>query len=422
MRSANPFENALLQISRAAAVRAFAPAFLESLRHPKREIRVAIPVRMDDGSQRIFEGYRVQHDNARGPYKGGIRFHQDTDIDEVRALALWMTMKCSLAGLPMGGGKGGVTVDPKTLSKGELERLSRGFVRALVDVLGPEKDVPAPDVNTTPEIMAWMADEYARLTGDGSGAVITGKPLDRGGSEGRGKATALGGFYVFQTLRARLGLPERCHVAVQGFGNAGRHAAELWAAAGHRVVAVSDSRGGVHDEGGLDVAAVAAHKDATGSVVGFPGARTVTNEALLELACDLLVPAALENQLTAANAGRIRATAVLELANGPTTPEADDALFASRVHVVPDILANAGGVTVSTFEWEQNLRGERWSEEEVLEKLSANIRAQAEATWARAKELHTDMRRAAFALALERLEEAKARAEERAAERQAVAA
>lgn len=423
MRTANPFENALAQISRADAVRPFAPAFLEALRHPKREIRVAIPVMMDDDGQRIFEGYRVQHDNARGPYKGGIRFHQDTDMDEVRALALWMTMKCSLAGLPMGGGKGGVTVDPKTLSKGELERLSRGFVRALVDVLGPKKDVPAPDVNTTPEIMAWMADEYGRLTGDRSGAVITGKPLDKGGSEGRGKATALGGFYVFETLRARLALPERCHVVIQGFGNAGRHAAELWAAAGHRVVAVSDSHGGIHDENGLDVAAVGAHKDATGSVAGFPGARTLTNEALLEIACDLLIPAALENQISAGNAGRIKATAVLELANGPTTPEADDMLHAAGVHVVPDILANAGGVTVSTFEWEQNLKGERWSEEEVLERLSVNIRAQAEATWNRAKELRTDLRRAAFILALERLEAARAHAEEKlAAARETVAA
>jgi glutamate dehydrogenase/leucine dehydrogenase len=403
MSQINPFENALRQIARADAVRPFSSAFLDVLRRPKREIRFAIPVLMDDGTQRIFEGYRVQHNDARGPFKGGIRYHQDTDIDEVRALALWMTMKCALAGLPMGGGKGGVTVDPKSLSKGELERLSRGFVRALADVLGPQKDVPAPDVNTTPEIMAWMADEYAQITGDASGAVITGKPVGKGGSEGRGKATALGGFYVFETLRTKLALPERCHVAIQGFGNAGRHAAELWQEAGHRIVALSDSRGGIIAEDGLDVAAVGMHKDATGSVTGFPGARTVTNEAVLETECDLLIPAALENQLRKDNAARVRASVVLELANGPTTPEADDILFASGVHVVPDILANAGGVTVSTFEWEQNLKGERWSEEEVLMRLATVMRGQAETVWSRAGQLGTDMRRASFIVALERL-------------------
>lgn len=402
----NPFENALSQLARANAVRPFLPELIERLRHPNREIRVSIPVRMDDGSLRVFEGYRVEHNNARGPYKGGIRFHQDTDINEVKALALWMTMKCAVANIPMGGGKGGVTVNPKELSKGELERLSRGWVRALADVLGPRKDVPAPDVNTTPEIMAWMADEFGNITGDRSGAVITGKPLGAGGSEGRGTATAQGGFYAFEALRAELGLPERCRVAIQGFGNAGEHAAELWARAGHAVVAVSDSRGASAKDDGLDVAAVAAHKRAAGSVVGFPGARSLTNDELLALECDVLIPAALENQIRADNAVSVRAKVIMELANGPVTPEADDVLFARGVHVVPDILFNAGGVTVSTFEWEQNLKGEHWSEAEVFEKLRAIMDREAREILSVSRSLRTDLRRAAFIVALGRLGEA----------------
>ncbi len=402
----NPFENALLQLSRANVAKAFPAELVERLKHPNREIRVSIPVRMDDGSLRVFEGYRVEHSNARGPYKGGIRFHRDTDISEVKALALWMTMKCAVAGIPMGGGKGGVTVDPKTLSKGELERLSRGWARALSDVLGPQKDVPAPDVNTTPEIMAWMSDEFGKITGDTSGAVITGKPLDKGGSEGRGTATAQGGFYVFEALREKLGLPEKCRVVIQGFGNAGDHAAELWTQAGHAVIAVSDSKGAIVKDDGLDIAAVAAHKKATGSVVGFPGSQPTTNDQLLTLPCDLLIPAALENQIRADNVGSIRAKAIMELANGPTTPEADDALFARGVAVVPDILFNAGGVTVSTFEWEQNLKGEHWSEAEVFTKLKTIMDREANEIYATAQSLNTDLRRAAFVVALGRLEEA----------------
>jgi glutamate dehydrogenase/leucine dehydrogenase len=407
----NPFENALLQLSRANAVKPFPADLIERLRHPNREIRVSIPVRMDDGSLRVFEGYRVEHNNARGPYKGGIRYHRDTDISEVKALALWMTMKCAVVGIPMGGGKGGITVDPKTLSKGELERLSRGWVRALADVLGPRKDVPAPDVNTTPEIMAWMSDEFAKMTGDATGAVITGKPLEAGGSEGRGTATAQGGFYVFEALREKLGLPESCRVVIQGFGNAGDHAAELWTRAGHRVVAVSDSKGAIVSDVSLDIAAVAAHKKTAGSVVGMAGTRTISNDELLALECDLLIPAALENQIRGDNAGTIRARAVMELANGPTTPEADDALFARGVAVVPDILFNAGGVTVSTFEWEQNLKGEHWGEAQVFERLKTIMDREANEIFATAQANRTDLRRAAFLVALRRLEEATERAE-----------
>jgi len=402
----NPFENALLQLSRANAVKSFPVELIERLKVPNREIRVSIPVRMDDGTLRIFEGYRVEHNNARGPYKGGIRYHQDTDINEVKALALWMTMKCAVANIPMGGGKGGVTVNPKTLSKGELERLSRGWVRALSEILGPRKDVPAPDVNTTPEIMDWMSDEFGKITGDTSGAMITGKPLANGGSEGRGTATAQGGFFVFSALREKLGLPESCRVVVQGFGNAGDHAADLWTKAGHKVIAVSDSKGAIVREEGLDIDAVTAHKKATGSVTGMEGTRTISNEELLALECDLLIPAALENQIRADNVATIRAKVIMELANGPTTPEADDALFARGVHVVPDILFNSGGVTVSTFEWEQNLKGEHWTEAEVFDKLKTMLEREANNIYDTAQMFHTDLRRAAFITALGRLEEA----------------
>lgn len=403
---ASAFQNALLQLTRASAVRPFLPEFLERVRQPAAEHTADVTVPMDDGSVQTFHSFRVQHNNARGPFKGGIRYHANVDMDEVRALAFWMTLKCAVADLPMGGGKGGVTVDPKTLSKGELERLSRGWMRAFAAYVGPHKDVPAPDVNTTPEIMAWMADEYAKITGDASGAVITGKPLAKGGSEGRGTATAQGGFFVFDALRKDLGLPERCDVVVQGFGNAGAHAAEIWHKAGHRVIATSDSKGSIVKEDGIDPAALEAHKRATGSVLGFPGSRTITAAELLALPCDLLIPAALENQITAGNASAVQAKAVLELANGPTAPEADDILFARGIPVVPDILANAGGVSVSTFEWEQNLKGEHWTEQDVFARLQRKMEAQARMIWDRARDLHTDLRRAAFIVALERLQEA----------------
>lgn len=402
----NPFQNALSQLGRANVVSSFPSDLLDIVSRPMREIRASIPVRMDDGSLRIFEGYRVQHNNARGPFKGGIRFHAQTDIDEVKALALWMMLKCAVVNIPMGGGKGGVTVDPKTLSKGELERLSRGWIRSFADVIGPQKDVPAPDVNTTPEIMAWMADEFAKITGDTTGAVITGKPIEKGGSEGRGIATAQGGFYVFDALRERLGLPESCRVVVQGFGNAGETAASLWRAAGHRVIALSDSSGGIVSEDGLDPAAVRAHKKETGSVQNFPGARNVSNEELLALPCDVLIPAALENQIRTDNVASIKTKVVFELANGPTTPEADDALFARGIPVVPDILANAGGVTVSTFEWEQNIKGEHWTEGDVLAKLKTMMQREANEIFAMAQSLKTDLRRAAFVIALRRIQEA----------------
>ncbi|PJA46356.1 glutamate dehydrogenase [Candidatus Uhrbacteria bacterium CG_4_9_14_3_um_filter_50_9] len=402
----NPFENALSQLKRATALTSFDEKFLKRIGHPNRQIRVSIPVEMDDGRLNMFEGYRVQFNNARGPYKGGIRFHQDTDIEEVKALAFWMALKCAVVNIPMGGGKGGVTVNPKELSKGELERLSRGWMRAMADVVGPQKDVPAPDVNTTPQIMQWMSDEFGKITGDTSGAVITGKPLEAGGSEGRGTATAQGGFYVFEALRKRLGLPETCTVAIQGFGNAGQFAAKLWHEAGHKVVAVSDSQSAIRNSAGIDILALIEHKRSTRSVADFAGAETFTSDDVLYEPCDLLIPAALENQIHEGNADRIQAKAILELANGPITPEADDILHAKGTPVVPDILANAGGVTVSTFEWEQNLKGEHWGEEAVFERLKQIMEREAVLIADRAKELNTDLRRAAFVVALERIQEA----------------
>jgi len=406
----NPFENAMAQLDNVAKVKNFSAEFLARLRQPDRDIRVTIPVKMDNGSTKIFEGYRVEYNNALGPYKGGIRYHQDTNIDEVKALAFWMTLKCAVAGIPMGGGKGGITVDPKILSKSELERLSRGWMQKFSDILGPHKDVPAPDVNTTGEIMAWMADEYEKITGDKTGAVITGKPLDRRlpagrqGSEGRATSTAQGGFYVFEAFREKLGLPEKCSVAIQGFGNAGLNAAYIWQKAGHKIIAISDSKGGISNPAGLDINALEAHKKATGSLAGFAGGTPITNAELLEIECDLLIPAAFENQITESNADKIKAKAILELANGPVTPEADEILFKKNIKVIPDILANAGGVVVSYFEWDQNLKREHWSEKEVFEKLKIILEKSSKEILEKSKESDTPLRIGAFILALERIQ------------------
>jgi len=407
----NPFENAMAQLDKVAKIKNFGEEFIARLRVPDREIRISIPVKMDNGSLKIFEGYRVEYNNARGPYKGGIRYHPSVEINEVKALAFWMALKCAVADIPMGGGKGGITVEPKELSNGELERLSRGWVRGLSDILGPHKDVPAPDVNTTPEIMAWMADEYAKITGEKSGATFTGKPIDgrlpasRQGSEGRGPATGLGGFYVFNALREKLGLPEKCKVVVQGFGNVGSNAAEIFTENGHKVIAISDSRGGIYNENGLDIKKLSEYKKTTGTLSGFPESEDITNEELLELECDLLIPAAFENQITAENVGKIKAKAILELANGPVTPEADEILFKKGIPVVPDILANSGGVTVSYFEWEQNLKNEHWTEKEVFDKLKPLLENNSKKILEKARELNTSLRIGAFILALERIQE-----------------
>ena len=401
----NAFLNALAQLSRADAVRSVKKNTLARLEAPEREVRVSIPVTLDNGELKMFEGYRVGYSSARGPYKGGIRYHQDTDINEVKALAFWMAIKTAVANIPMGGGKGGITVEPGKLSKGELERLSRGFVRALLPILGPKVDVPAPDVNTTPEIMTWMNDEYAKLSGDKSGATFTGKPLGQGGSEGRGEATGLGGFYVFDALKELANIPSGATIAIQGMGNVGGNAAKIFHEHGYKVVALSDSRGAIFTPAGLDPTAVEEYKKKAGKLEGFPGAKAITNAELLELSVEVLIPAALENQITKENAANIKAKMVLELANGPTTPEADDILLSRGIVVVPDVLANSGGVIVSTFEWEQNLKGEHWTKEVVLGKLKDILVRESKNVAATANKLKTDLRRAAFLIAIERIEE-----------------
>lgn len=399
----NPFLNAMSQLDKVIGVKKFDDEFILKLRQPDRQVTVSIPVKMDDGSLRIFEGYRVEYNNTLGPYKGGIRFHPNADIDEVKALSFWMTLKCAVIGIPMGGGKGGITVDPKVLSKTEIENLSRGWVRKFSDILGPHKDVPAPDVNTNAEIMSWMADEFEKVTGDKTGAVITGKPVGKGGSLGRDTATARGGFFAFESLKDKLKLDKTCEVVVQGFGNAGANAALIWAQAGHKIIAISDSRGGVYDSSGLDVEKLLVHKEKTGSVQDFEDSKNITNEELLSTECDLLIPAALENTITADNVNDIKAKVILELANGPITPDADAILYKNNIPVIPDVLANSGGVAVSYFEWMQNLENKYWTEKEVFDKLRPMMDLSANEIYRTSVSLSVDMRMAAFVLALDRI-------------------
>ena len=403
----NPWRNAQRQFDTAAELLELEPSLRAVLREPKRELIVHFPVKMDDGSVRMFEGYRVQHNVTRGPAKGGIRFHPGVTLDEIKALAMWMTWKCAIAGLPFGGAKGGVVCDPRALSHSELERLTRRYTTEISVLIGPESDIPAPDVNTTPEIMAWIMDTVSMARGYSVPAVVTGKPLPIGGSEGRNQATGRGVMVVaLEALRA-LGLaPEGRTVAVQGFGNAGAVCAKLMQEKGFRIVAVSDSHGGIYSPAGLDVPAVIAHKRASGSVVGFEGASPISNAALLELDTDLLVPAALENQITAANAERVRARLVLEAANGPTTPDADEILFRRGITVVPDVVANAGGVTVSYFEWVQDLQSFFWEEDEINAKLERVMTRAFKQAWAQSQEHHVPMRTGAYLVAVQSVAEA----------------
>lgn len=393
----SPFLYAQEQIREAAGHVDIGEDILASLLEPQREVFVRLPVRLDSGEVKLYEGYRVQHNNWRGPYKGGIRFHEHVELEDVRALATWMTFKTAVVNIPLGGGKGGVTVNPKELSEGELERLTRAYARAMKGVIGRDIDVPAPDVNTSPREMAWIADEL------GDEATVTGKPIALGGSEGRETATADGGFHVFNTLKERLLGTGEVNVVIQGFGNAGSVFAELCSRAGVNVVGVSDSKGGVYNPDGLDITALSNHKKETGSVTGFEGRETITQDELFALPCDLLVPAALEGVITEQNAKTIQAKVILELANGPITPSADRILVEKGVHVIPDILANAGGVTVSYFEWVQNCNGEHWSEQEVREKLEQKMIDATEEIRNVFEEEKTTLRTAAFIVALKRL-------------------
>lgn len=412
------FSDASQRLEEALAYASISDDAIERLKLPKSSLKVSIPVRMDNGELRIFPGYRVRYDDTRGPTKGGIRYHQDVSIDEVQSLAFWMTFKCAVANLPFGGGKGGITVNPKELSHFELERLSRGYIDAVADFIGPDIDIPAPDVYTNQMIMGWMVDEFSIIKRQITPAVITGKPLTMGGSLGRDTATAMGAFFTIEATWPKLGLngsPADTTVAVQGFGNAGAIVAELLFNAGYKVVAVSDSKGGIYRHEGLDVPSVRQFKDSTrtlkavyceGSVCNGVEHDTITNEELLELDVDILAPAALENQITEANARDIKAKAVYELANGPTTPGADEILRQRDVIVFPDILVNAGGVTVSYFEWVQNRQGLYWTLKQVNQRLKQMMVEETERIWAIAQEQGISPRTAAYVHALNRIGDA----------------
>ena len=403
----NPFKIAQKQLDKAAEIMKLDPGIHAVLREPMRELHVSIPVKMDDGTVKVFKGFRVQYNDARGPCKGGIRFHPEETIDTVRALAAWMTWKTAVVDIPLGGGKGGVICNPKEMSAGELERLSRGYIDQVGRILGPEKDIPAPDVYTNPQVMAWMADEYAKLRGHYVPGVITGKPLEIGGSAGRGDATARGAYYTIREAAKKLGMDLKgATFAVQGFGNAGQFIAKILGEAGARLVAVSDSKGGVINRDGLDPEKLIEHKMKHGTVVDFPGASSISNKELLELDVDILCPSALENQLTSENADRVKAKIIAELANGPTTPEADEIFYKKGIYVIPDFLCNAGGVTVSYFEVVQNIYNFYWDLETVHERLDKKM---TKAFWdvdEAAEKYKVDQRTAAYIVAVDRVAKA----------------
>ena len=400
---------ALVRLDKAAAHLNIDPDVIEKLKFARETTKVRLMIRMDDGSRKSFLAWRCRYDDTRGPTKGGIRYHPDASADEVETLAFWMTFKCAVMNLPYGGGKGAVQVDPRTLSKSELERLSRAYIQAFARIIGPDRDIPAPDVYTNSMIMGWMADEYAQIVGRAEPAVITGKPIALGGSLGRGDATARGGYYLVRHLAQRLGLGDGLRIAIQGFGNAGQHIASLLANDGHKIVAVSDSTGAVGSADGLDVEHLLRTKNAGHSVAttaGHKGHQFLSADDLVKVDCDILVPAALENMIDAANAGSVSAKIIVELANGPVTPEADEILKAQGVTVLPDILANAGGVTVSYFEWVQNRQGYYWTLQEIHDRLKAIMEREGQAIWDIAQARDVTMRTAAYVHALGRIAEA----------------
>lgn len=404
----NPFVIAQQQLDEAAELLELDKPTHEMLRWPMREMRFTIPVRMDDGKIKVFHGYRVQYNDARGPAKGGLRFHPQETIDTVRALAAWMTWKTAVVDIPLGGGKGGVTCNPKELSSAELERLSRGYMRRVAFFIGPETDVPAPDVYTNPQVMAWMRDEYEAIMGHQVPGIITGKPLELGGSQGRGDATARGGIYTTREAGKVLGIDLKgATAAVQGYGNAGFFGHKLGVELlGLKVIAASDSKGGILNPDGLDFVALNEWKTKTGSVINFPGSTFISNADLLELPVTVLMPSALENVITAHNADRIKARIITELANGPTTPEADKILHANGVYVIPDFLCNAGGVTVSYFEQVQNAYNYYWTEEEVHERLDAKMTQAFHAVHQMAQRKGVHNRLAAYLVAVDRVAKA----------------
>ncbi len=399
----NPFENAMSQLDKAAKIMNLDKNIHEVLKQPDRFLTVAIPVRMDNGEVKVFTGFRSQFNDAMGPYKGGIRYHENVSLDEVKALSFWMMVKCATVNIPMGGGKGGIIVNSRELSETELEKLSRGYIQKIWRNIGSDKDVPAPDMYTNGKIMGWMRDEFEKLLGHADPGVITGKSLIDGGSEGRETATAQGGVYVVRELAKKVGLkPEETTVAVQGMGNVGGFMAKILQQEGYKVVAISDSKGGVYGEN-LDLTTLFQHKETTGSVQNFEGTKNISNAELLELPVDILVPAAMENQITMENVNNIKAKYIIEMANGPTTPEADEVLKEKGVILVPDVLSNAGGVTVSYFEWYQNVHNEKWTEAEVFAKLEPIMVTSFGEVWDTKEKYNIDMRTAAFVKAIERV-------------------
>jgi glutamate dehydrogenase (NAD(P)+) len=405
--SGSAWESALSQLDEAARTMDLDPGVHEVLRNPRRALEVSIPVRMDDGQIQVFKGYRVHHNTSRGPSKGGIRYHPAVTLEEVKALAMWMTWKCAVVNIPYGGAKGGVIVDPGQLSMGELQRLTRRYASELLPFIGPERDIPAPDLGTNEQIMAWIMDTYSTREGFSVPGVVTGKPLSIGGSAGRSLATARGVTYVTLATLKHLGMSvEDARVVVQGFGNVGGGTVDLLHQQGCLIVGVSDVKGGVYNPDGLSPRGLRAHREKTGSIVGYEGGRTVTNEELLELDCDVLIPAAIEGQLTEENAARVKASVIVEAANGPTTPEADEVFKDRGILVVPDILANAGGVTVSYFEWVQDLQAFYWTEDEVNDRLRQIMERSYVDVLAMAEERKVTMRTAATILGVQRVAEA----------------
>ena len=400
----DPFQLAQEQLYKVADIFDIDSNLVEVLKECKKAVVVSIPVVMDDGQVQTFEGYRVTHNIARGPSKGGIRYHQDVTLDEVRALAMWMTWKCAVVNIPYGGGKGGVIVDPKKLSQGELQKMTRRYTTEIINEIGPEKDIPAPDVGTTPAVMAWIFDTYSMNKGHSVLGVVTGKPLNVGGSLGRLEATARGGVYTIReaTRKQSLAIPD-LRIAIQGFGNVGSYLAKFMHELGAKVVAVSDSSGGIYNPEGIDITAAIAHKEESGTLSGLRGTEAITNDELLLLECDVLAPCALEQVITSANADKVKAKIIAEGANGPVTPTADEILDERGVLVLPDVLANAGGVVVSYFEWVQGLQEYFWKEDEVNARLNDITTRAFNETWRAHEERNISMRNAAYGLAVQRV-------------------
>lgn len=403
----NPFEIAKQQFERAADYLELDVSMRRVLKNSKRQLIVSIPVKMDSGEIEVFEGYRVQHNIARGPAKGGIRYHPQVSLDEVKALAAWMTWKCAVVNIPFGGGKGGVICNPKKMSKGELERMTRRYAFEIAPIISPDGDIPAPDVYTDEQTMAWIMDTISMVRGRTELGVVTGKPVSLGGSQGRAEATARGCLYALRAACRVKGIELKgSRVAVHGFGNAGLHISRFVADDGARVVAIADSRCGIYSENGIDIAAAIKHKAETGSIKDLPNTKEITSEDVLVVDCDILLPSALENSITRANVHKIKARVIAELANGPTTPEADRVFEDAGVFLIPDILANAGGVTVSYYEWVQDLYSYFWSEKQVNESLEQTINTAFNSVYETAKRYNTDMRTGAYILAVDRVAEA----------------